>query len=88
MTTTDSESPEAAEPALTPMRKPRPNHQRTLQILRSMTPQQKLAEVFKLNERTIQLFRIGLRRRFPDLDDAAFEKLYLQMRARCHNRNY
>ena len=88
MTTTDPVSPEAAEPVLTPMRKPRPNHQRTLQILRSMTPQQKLAEVFKLNERTIQLFRIGLRRRFPDLDDAAFEKLYLQMRARCHNRNY
>ena len=88
MTTTESESPVAAEPTVTPMRKPRPNHQRTLQILRSMTPSQKLAEVFKLNERTIRLFRIGLRRRFPDLDDAAFEKLYLQMRARCHNRNY
>ena len=88
MTTTDSESPVAAEPAVAPMRKPRPNHQRTLQILRSMTPSQKLAEVFKLNERTIRLFRIGLRRRFPDLDDAAFEKLYLQLRARCHNRNY
>ena len=88
MITTDSVPPVAAEPAETPTRKPRPNHQRTLQILRSMTPSQKLAEVFKLNERTIRLFRIGLRRRFPDLDDAAFEKLYLQMRARCHNRNY
>ena len=88
MTTTDSESPVAAEPAVTTMRKPRPNHQQTLQILRSMTPSQKLAEVFKLNERTIRLFRIGLRRRFPDLDDAAFEKLYLKMRARCHDRNY
>ena len=70
------------------MRKPRPNHQRTLQILRAMTPQQKLEQVFKLNERTLKLFRIGLRRRFPDLDDAAFEKVYLQMRERCHNRNY
>ena len=80
-------SPTAAEEAL-PTRKPRPNHQRTLQILRAMTPQQKLAQVFKLNERTLKLFRIGLRRRFPDLDDAAFEKVYLQMRERCHNRNY
>lgn len=69
-------------------KKPRPNHQRTLRILRAMTPAEKLAQVFKLNERTLKLFRIGLRRRFPNLDDAAFEKVYLQMRTRCHNRNY
>ncbi len=69
-------------------KKPRPNHQQSLQILRSMTPQQKLAQVFKLNKRTLKLFRTGLRRRFPDLDAAAFEKVYLQMRERCHNRNY
>ena len=71
-----------------PIRKERPNHQLSLRILRSMTPQQKLAQVFKLNERTKMLFRIGLRRRFPDLDNAEFEKVYLQMRMRCHNRNY
>lgn len=68
--------------------KPRPNHQRTLPILRGMSPREKLAQVFKLNDRTLKLMRIGLRRRFPNLDDAAFEKVYLQMRARCHNRNY
>lgn len=69
-------------------KKPRPNHQRTLRILRAMSPQEKLAQVFKLNERALNLMRIGLRRRFPDLDDEAFEKLYLRMRMRCHNRNY
>ncbi|MSR58655.1 MAG: DUF433 domain-containing protein [Planctomycetaceae bacterium] len=69
-------------------RKPRPNHQRTLQIFRAMTPRQKLAQVFKLNERTLKLFRVGLHRRFPELDAAAFEQVYLQMRERCHNRNY
>lgn len=86
----DMETPESRTPAETalPIRKPRPNHQRTLQILRAMTPQQKLARVFKLNERALELMRIGLRRRFPDLDDAAFEKVYLQTRERCHNRNY
>lgn len=68
--------------------KPRPNHQRTLRVLRAMTPQQKLEQVFKLNERTLKLFRVGLRRRFPDLSDEDFEKLYLKMRQRCHNRNY
>ena len=71
-----------------PTRKSRPNHQRTLQILRSIKPEQKLAQVFKLNERTLKLFRIGLRRRFPELDETAFEKVYLQLRERCHNRNY
>ena len=69
-------------------KKPRPNHQRTLQILRSMSPRQRLDQVFQLNERTLKLFRIGLRHRFPDLDDVEFQKVYLQMRARCHNRNY
>ena len=71
-----------------PAKKPRPNHQLTLQILRAMSPQEKLAQVFKLNERTLELMRIGLRRRFPDLDEAAFQQVYLQMRERCHNRNY
>ena len=69
-------------------KKPRPNHQRTLQILRAMSPAQRLEQVFRLNERTLKLFRIGLRRRFPDLDEVEFQKVYLQMRARCHNRNY
>ena len=70
------------------IKKPRPNHQRTRQILRAMSPRQRLEQVFQLNERTLKLFRIGLRRRFPDLDEVEFQKVYLQMRARCHNRNY
>jgi hypothetical protein len=74
-------------PAFDSVGKSRPNNERTLQILRSMTPAEKLAQVFKLNERTLKLFRIGLRQRFPDLDDSSFEKLYLQMPARCHNWN-
>ena len=69
-------------------RKPDPNHQRRLQVLRTLTPQQKLDQVFQLNERTLKLFRIGLRKRFPDLSEEEFKTLYLQMRARCHNRNY
>ena len=53
-----------------------------------MSPQEKLSQVFKLNERTLQLMRIGLRRRFLDLDEEAFERVYLQARERCHNRTY
>ena len=53
-----------------------------------MSPRERLEQVFRLNERALKLFRIGLRRRFPDLDDVEFHKVYLQMRARGHNRNY
>jgi len=53
-----------------------------------MTPGQKLEQVFKLSERTLMLMRIGLRRRFPDLGAAAFEKVYLRMRDRCRSRRY
>lgn len=70
------------------LKKPRPNHQQRLQIIRSMSPREKLQQVFVLNERTLKLIRIGLQRRFPDLDEAAIDRLYLQMRARCHNRIY
>jgi hypothetical protein len=88
-TTTKATAPAetAAAPAFN-RGKPRPNHQRTLQILRNLTPGERLAQVFKLNERTLKLMRIGLRLRFPDLDEAAFERVYLEMRERCHNRNY
>ncbi|MEX0792235.1 MAG: hypothetical protein WD045_03825 [Pirellulaceae bacterium] len=68
--------------------KPHPHHQRTLQILRQMTPEQKLAQVFKLNERVLNLMRAGLRHRYPDLTEAELHQRYLELRARCHNRNY
>ena len=68
------------------IKKPRPNHQRTLQILKGQTPAQKLAQVFQLNERVLGLMRAGLRQRFPHLTEEELHQLYLQMRARCHNR--
>lgn len=67
--------------------KPRPNHQRELEILRSLTPAQKLEQVFKLNERTLQLMRAGLRRRFPDLNDQQLHEVYLRWRERCRNQD-
>lgn len=68
------------------IKKPRPNHQRTLQILKGQTPAQKLAQVFQLNERVLGLMRAGLRQRFPHLTEEELHQLYLQMRTRCHNR--
>ncbi|MGH7140495.1 MAG: hypothetical protein ACREHD_32575 [Pirellulales bacterium] len=68
--------------------KPRPNHRRYIEVLRRMTPEQRLAKAFELSEMSKQLFRQGLRERFPDLDDAAFHRLFLDRLAKCHNQNY
>lgn len=63
---------------------PRSHHQRKLQILRSMTPSQKLARVFKLNERVLNQMRAELRQQYPDLSEAELHQRYLELRNRCH----
>ena len=68
--------------------KPRPNEAAYLNVLRRMTPQQRLAKAFELSELSRKLFRQGLSERFPDLSADDFHKLYLERLARCHNRNY
>jgi hypothetical protein len=68
--------------------KPRPNHRLTIEVLRRMTPAQKLAKVFELSAFARNLFKHGLRRRFPDLTDDEFHKLFLARLEKCHNRNY
>jgi len=68
--------------------KPQPNRQLYLQILRRMTPAQRLAKAFELSEHAKQLFLHGLRRRFPDADEQRIKAIYLERTARCHNQNY
>jgi hypothetical protein len=68
--------------------KPRPNHQQYLRALARMTPEQRLLKAFELSEMARELFRAGLRRRFPDLSEEALHRLYLERLAKCHNRDY
>ncbi len=68
--------------------KPRPNHRRYLEVLRNMTPGERLAKSFELSEMAKALFRQGLRERFPHLDEAAFHQLFLERLEKCHNQNY
>ena len=68
--------------------KPRPNHARYLEVLRAMTPEQRLLKAFELSDLSRQLFEDGLRRRFPDLPEAEFRELLLGRLEKCHNRNY
>jgi hypothetical protein len=68
--------------------KPRPNHQLYIEVLRRMTPEQRLLKAFELSAFVKALFREGLRKRFPDLSEEEFNKLYLERLALCHNRNW
>ncbi len=68
--------------------KPRPNHARYLEVLRRMTPAQRLAKAFELSDFTRRLFCIGLRKRFPDASAEELHRIFLARLAKCHNRNY
>ncbi len=69
-------------------KKPQPNRSLYIQILRQMTPEQRLRKAFELSEMSKDLFKQGLRKRFPDLSEEEFHKLYLERLEKCHNRNY
>ncbi len=68
--------------------KPRPNRSQYIEVLRRMTPQQRLAKAFELSELAKRLFKQGLRQQFPELSEEDFHQLYLERLAKCHNRNY
>lgn len=68
--------------------KPRPNHKRYIQVLRSMTPEQRLLKAFEMSAFTKALFIHGLRQRFPDVSESEFRRILLARLEKCHNRNY
>ena len=68
--------------------KDRPNHKLYIQVLRRMTPEQRLLKAFELSDFTRQLFIQGLRKRFPDRSAEEINTLLLERLEKCHNRNY
>ena len=68
--------------------KPRPHDKLYIQILRSMTPEQRLAKAFELGTMGRELLRTGLRLRHPGASEKEIRALELDEVARCHNRNY
>lgn len=68
--------------------KTRPNHKIYIQILRQMSPENRLLKAFELSELSKQLFIHGLRKRFPNLKDKEFNNLVAVRLEKCHNRNY
>ena len=68
--------------------KPRPNHHQYLNALRNMTEEQRLLKAFELSDFSKQLFRAGLKERFPQKTEAELHSLFLKRLEKCHNRNY
>ena len=68
--------------------KPQHNRKRIIEILRAMTPEQRINKAFELSDMTKRLFRQGLREVNPTLSETEFHQLYLKKMARCHNQNY
>jgi hypothetical protein len=64
------------------------NHKLYIQILRKMTPEQRLMKAFELSEFSKQLFIHGLHKRYPDVSEEEFQRILLKRLDRCHNRNY
>lgn len=68
--------------------KPRPNDDRYVEILRRMTPEEKLRTAFELSEYANELLRAGLRAQHPGATEKALHQMYLARLAECHNKNY
>jgi hypothetical protein len=59
-----------------------------IQVLKQMTPEQKLAKVFELSAFAKNLFVHGLRKRYPNASAEEFKAILLARLDKCHNRNY
>lgn len=66
--------------------KPKPNRQMYMDILRKMTPAQRLDKAFELSEFSRRLFIEGLRKRFPDATEDEFKNIVLKRLKGCHDR--
>ena len=63
-------------------------HKKYIEVLQSMTPQQKIEKIFELNKLGDDLFKTGLRKRFLNLTEEEFNKLYKSRIEKCYNRNW
>ena len=68
--------------------KPRPNREMYLQTLRNMTGAQRLMKAIELSETNKEVFKAGLRKRFPELSADALHQVFLERLAKCHNQNW
>jgi hypothetical protein len=59
-----------------------------IDILKKMSPEQRLLKSFELTELGYKLFFTGLKERYADLSEEEVKKIYIKKLIECHNRNY
>lgn len=65
--------------------KARPNHRKYVEILRRMTPAQRLDKSFELTEHARELMKARLRRKHPQATPEELQRLFLDRMKRYHN---
>lgn len=59
-----------------------------INTLRKMSPEQKLKKACELSDFTKMLFRNGLKKRYPDLNDEDLRRKLIERLTKCGNSNY
>ncbi len=64
------------------------DHAAYIMSLQRLTPEQRLDIAFELTEFSRELFRHGLRDRFPEKTEEEIDRIFLERIDCCHNKNY
>jgi len=65
-----------------------PNKQRYHEILRGMSPQEKLQKSFELTDLVKAAQKAGIRKRYPQLCDHEIDRLMMERQKSWHNQTY
>ena len=63
-------------------------HRVQIEVLRRMTPEERLLKALELGDWTRQLFKQGLRERFPEASEEELQAIFLERMKKCYNREY
>ena len=63
-------------------------HRVQIEVLRRMTPEERLLKALELGDWTRQLFKQGLRGRFPEASEEELQAIFLERMKKCYNREY
>lgn len=68
--------------------KPEPNRRIYIEILRKMTPEQRIMKALELTDMAKMLLWEGLKTRYPDMPEFELKKIYLKEWDKGYNQNY
>lgn len=68
--------------------KPEPNRRIYIEILRKMTPEQRIMKAMELTDMAKMLLWEGLKTRYPDMPETELKKIYLKEWDKGYNQNY